>query len=1077
MQIEWRKEGNLLVPSSNLVISSATHSGEVKQQGTPKYSEVAYITNLTGTGEQVMRQRHSNLVLTNSAQNPPKSDLSTLLDPRVSVKSIELMINFADRGDTGTYVCIGRNMYGSDELTYRLVVQEVPDVPLDVTAHQIKSTSLKLSWVNPFDGNLPLTHFIVEHRKVGPNGQQHYQSSSAHGEWVRMMVSLSKLQQEDLGDNLMGSTSQTSYTLALGGRNSSSSSSGLSSSYSWILRQLSPRSTYHLRVAAVNAIGQGGFSSHVSVTTAEEPPNIAASDLRSQPMSSNSIKVVWRAPSLVEDHAPIKGYQVSHRRMQQVGSGQESSITSSSTSSQNNELWLATASVSAASNQSSQAINGEGGLRNVNYEYLLPGLDKNTKYEIRVQPYNSMGVGPASHTVGQTLKFDRPGQPDLKFLGAKHHSFELKWSMSDQEPLMGFSIFYKCEYDDWQEIQLGIIFHYIIDNLRCGNKYQIYLSAFNAVGRSDPSDVLSVRTEGSAPIAPDKSRFFKSNRTEVILDMSGWQSGGCPINSFMIQFKKLHETNWYILSEGSTPFASSDKITIPDLSPATWYKLLVTALNEAGSTNAEYLFSTLTLAGEQIAPAYPSDLQAGGVTGWRHSAGSAGTGSFFTAFSQLLNMGTPAQQNGQDAGQLLLTLSCILLLLVTTLASYLYYSRSRNQGSGGSQTGSTNSATSSSSDRSSSAMTSGHVHDLTSRTLGRAYTSCHRQGYNTVGMSSSATLGRQPASSTKLPASYFEQHNQSQNIESGDDSQHQMLIQHLMSGGGAKSQDQSSPTGSPLAGSHCMKLLANSAQIFGAASNSSNVSTHSTNLFDNSSSAASTSAASGPTSIRPKLELIDEKQQQQQRSNLYCSHNNSGSPMRARVYAPVNAISPQRVDSLQNGTGTQQELDESLINEFYNRPGVQEFQAGTHRMHSVSFQSANELLQRQQLFNTFNNRTQESHLEPIYQRLDKFQALGPAKYQSGCASVKAQDAESQASLCPITINQNVFDLQQAKGVNSRQVDPVMASSSPSDIQQQQQQAQYYFYQPAPEAAIFETRTQAPDGPCAQPDILFPSQVN
>ena len=42
---------------------------------------------------------------------------------------------------------------------------------------------------------------------------------------------------------------------------------------------------------------------------------------------------------------------------------------------------------------------------------------------------------------------------------------------------------------------------------------------------------------------------------------------------------------------------SQGKLIIPDLIPATWYDLLMVANSEPGTTEAQYLFSTLTITG------------------------------------------------------------------------------------------------------------------------------------------------------------------------------------------------------------------------------------------------------------------------------------------------------------------------------------------------------------------------------------------------------------------------------------------------------------------------------------------------
>lgn len=683
MQIEWFKESNLLVPAGQVSSQQASSS---------KYSEIVYYGPNGSASEplgaainpQLPRQSHHNLILQSQAGS---GGFGSNPRDQIGVKSSELLINYADRMDTGNFVCVARNSYGKDEQTYRLLVQENPDAPINLNALSIQSTSLKLTWTLPFDGNSPVNHFIIEYRKQqldplatsghdGQNSVDSNASSRSHREWIRLVVNSNKL-----ANGQEVSVSNHSNLVS-----SSSNSPNGPSSLSLIVRQLSPRTNYHFRVAAMNAIGQSGFSMPISVTTAEEPPNARLNDLRAQPVSSTSIKALWRAPSQIEESAPIKGYHIRYRKLAFDASSQQAPNLEPQVLQSN---WILAASVSTSNTSNfngvpvsfeSRPLSGPiASLASPNpsdpstYEFTLSGLEKNTKYEIRVQPFNSVGVGPSSDTVGQTLKFDRPSQPHLKLVAARRQSFELRWTIGDKEPLQGFWLFYRCEYDDWQETQLDVIYQYVIDGLRCGTKYQIYLSAFNLVGKSEPSDVLSARTEGTAPIAPEKSRFIQTNISEISLDMTGWTSGGCPITSYAIQYKRLYDSKLFAVSEGSIPFTSLEKIRISDLQPATWYKLMVTAINEAGSTNAEFQFSTLTSSGDQVASSVPSDYRDSG-----HGALSA-SHSVFSNLNRLF-WSSSHNSNFQDnqaatRGDFLLPTSCLILLIACTFATYVYYHR------------------------------------------------------------------------------------------------------------------------------------------------------------------------------------------------------------------------------------------------------------------------------------------------------------------------------------------------------------------------------------------------------------------
>lgn len=65
--------------------------------------------------------------------------------------------------------------------------------------------------------------------------------------------------------------------------------------------------------------------------------------------------------------------------------------------------------------------------------------------------------------------------------------------------------------------------------------------------------------------------------------------------NFALQYK-LHLSNDYImLSNNIIP--EQKTIVLSDLLPASWYDVIMTAFSEAGSTEAQYQFATLTIDG------------------------------------------------------------------------------------------------------------------------------------------------------------------------------------------------------------------------------------------------------------------------------------------------------------------------------------------------------------------------------------------------------------------------------------------------------------------------------------------------
>lgn len=166
-------------------------------------------------------------------------------------------------------------------------------------------------------------------------------------------------------------------------------------------------------------------------------------------------------------------------------------------------------------------------------------------------------------------------------------------------PLKGFLLSYRREFGDWEEISLNRrSTSHTLDNLQCGTVYQFTMAAFNKIGTGSASKIEVARTKGKKPISPEVYHFIRTNITSVALDLSAWQDGGCPIQSFTVEFRRLDSANgndWIVVSSN---VPAKSRYSIPDLEPATAYNLRITAHNNAGSTIAAYIFKTLTVNGD-----------------------------------------------------------------------------------------------------------------------------------------------------------------------------------------------------------------------------------------------------------------------------------------------------------------------------------------------------------------------------------------------------------------------------------------------------------------------------------------------
>lgn len=236
---------------------------------------------------------------------------------------------------------------------------------------------------------------------------------------------------------------------------------------------------------------------------------------------------------------------------------------------------------------------------------------------------NSLG---SDQIVYQVYVHVPPGPPELGISGATATSVTLEWALEStfrshspvqfasadvsfafaaidtgRTPIKGLLLSFRRELGDWEEISIDRRANsHTLEDLQCGTTYQFTLAAFNKIGSGSASKTQYARTKGKKPISPEVFHFIRTNITSVMLDLSAWQDGGCPIQYFTIEFRRFdadaaNANEWIVVSSNVPP---KSRFSIPDLEPATVYNLRITAHNNAGSTIAAYIFETLNEKGD-----------------------------------------------------------------------------------------------------------------------------------------------------------------------------------------------------------------------------------------------------------------------------------------------------------------------------------------------------------------------------------------------------------------------------------------------------------------------------------------------
>ncbi|XP_064651143.1 cell adhesion molecule DSCAM-like isoform X4 [Lineus longissimus] len=210
-----------------------------------------------------------------------------------------------------------------------------------------------------------------------------------------------------------------------------------------------------------------------------------------------------------------------------------------------------------------------------------------------------------------------PKAPTPTVAAVTSSSIQINWRSGSNggSATQGFIFFYKKAFQDWKYVKLKPqVRSYTVNELYCGTLYKFQVQAFNRAGLGEMSRIVAAKTNGSTPIMPAQSLLIKQlNSTFLVLDLKKWQDGGCPITSYSIRYCVWGDTTWRTVSnhiDPAVPEKQKQKIKVDeefmvqDLHPATWYIMKVTAYNDAGLTEAELKFGTLTYTGSTIRPIF-----------------------------------------------------------------------------------------------------------------------------------------------------------------------------------------------------------------------------------------------------------------------------------------------------------------------------------------------------------------------------------------------------------------------------------------------------------------------------------------
>ncbi|XP_075449826.1 cell adhesion molecule DSCAM isoform X2 [Ascaphus truei] len=333
------------------------------------------------------------------------------------------------REDSGFFSCHAINSFGEDRGIIQLTVQEPPDPP-EIEIREVRARSIALRWTMGFDGNSPITGYDIECKNKSDS-------------WDSVQRT------KDVSPQLNQAT----------------------------IIDLHPSSTYNIRMYAKNRIGKSEASNELTITTEEAAPDGPPQEVQLDPVSSQSIRVTWKAPKKHLQNGMIRGYQIGFREYSTGGNYQFNIITVDTT--------------------------GDSEV------YTLDNLKKFTQYGVVVQACNRAGTGPSSQEIITTTLEDVPSRPpeNVQAAATSPETISIAWTTPSKEALNGILQGFRVIY--WANLldgELGEIRNVTttqplleLDGLEKYTNYSIQVLAFTQAGDGVRSEQIFTRTKEDVP--------------------------------------------------------------------------------------------------------------------------------------------------------------------------------------------------------------------------------------------------------------------------------------------------------------------------------------------------------------------------------------------------------------------------------------------------------------------------------------------------------------------------------------------------------------------------------------------------
>ena len=509
----------------------------------------------------------------------------------------------------------------------------VPGAPTNLTATPDGETAIDLSWTAPTDtGTSAITGYRIEvssdgggswsnlrantrstattdtHSGLSPGSTRHYRVSAINGDGRGPVSQEASARTEDesggsgtpaaptglvaraAGESAIDlswtAPSDTGTSAIIGYQIQVSANGGTqwtdlasSATPGYTHGGLSPNTTRHYRVAAVNNAGRGRYSSTANATT-DGPANASPgppTNLRASPDGLTAILLAWTPPTDTGSSA-ITGY-----RIEVSGDGGSS--------------WS----------------DLQSDTRSTATTYRHSGLEAATTRHYRVSAINGAGTGPPSNVDGATTGAAVPDAPTGLVAAAQGtRRINLSWAAPADDggsPLVGYRIEVSADgggtWRDRVRNTNSTSTSYAHTGLSAASTRHYRVSAINSVGTGSSSNVAFATTDPVVPEPPTNLRARAISTSEIELS---WRApandGGSSIVGYRIRGWAEDAPGWVTLVDNT---GSTATVYLHEgLAPASTWRYQVMAINAAGAGAASNTDTATTAAAPPGPPREPA---------------------------------------------------------------------------------------------------------------------------------------------------------------------------------------------------------------------------------------------------------------------------------------------------------------------------------------------------------------------------------------------------------------------------------------------------------------------------------------